>query len=347
MNKKRIALAMSGGVDSSLSARLLMDAGYEVSGVTFLVHHDPAVTPPSVGAEAVCRSLNIPLTVLDIAEDFAATIKANFIAEYAAGRTPNPCVLCNRTIKFPYLMKFADETDCAYAATGHYARLIRCGSRIAVAKAKDLSKDQSYMLWQLPQETLARLVFPLGEYTKDEVREMAEAAGIPGAKTKDSQDICFIPQGDYTKFLAEAGMDLTPGQFIDEEGRVLGPSKNQACYTVGQRRGLGIALGQHMFVTARDAENNRVSISPTDPYGKTVYAENVRYMAAARGDLDSPRRLSVKLRYARAEFPCTAVVDGDRLRVDLDDPARAPSPGQSLVLYDGDTVVAGGVIALA
>ena len=203
------------------------------------------------------------------------------------------------------------------------------------------------MLWQLPQETLSRLVFPLGEYTKDEVREMAQAAGIPGAKTKDSQDICFIPQGDYTKFLAEAGMDLTPGQFIDEEGRVLGPSKNQACYTVGQRRGLGIALGRHMFVTARDAENNRVSISPTDPYGKTVYAEDVRYMAAAPGDLDSPRRLSVKLRYARAEFPCTAVVDGDRLRVNLDDPARAPSPGQSLVLYDGDTVVAGGVITLA
>ena len=143
MKNKRIALAMSGGVDSSLSARLLMDAGYEVEGVTFLVHHDPAVTPPSVGAEVVCRSLRIPLTVLDIAEDFAATIKANFIKEYAAGRTPNPCVLCNRTIKFPYLMKFADEADCAYAATGHYARLIRCGSRIAAAKAKILHQKRS------------------------------------------------------------------------------------------------------------------------------------------------------------------------------------------------------------
>ena len=347
MKDKRVALAMSGGVDSSLSARLLMEAGYDVCGVTFLVHHDPAMTPPSVGAEAVCRSLGIPLTVLDIAEEFAAAIKANFVAEYAAGRTPNPCVICNRMIKFPYLLRFADEVGCGRAATGHYARLIRCGSRIAVAKAADPLKDQSYMLWQLPQETLSRLVFPLGEYTKEQVRQMAEAAGIPGAKTKDSQDICFIPHGDYTKVLAEAGMDLTPGQFVDENGNVLGQSKNQACYTVGQRRGLGIALGRHMFVTARDAERNRVTISPTDPYGKTVYAEDVRYMAAAPGDLDSPRRLSVKLRYARAEFPCTAVVDGDRLRVDLDEPARAPSPGQSLVLYDGDAVVAGGVITLA
>ena len=342
MENNRIAVALSGGVDSSMTARLLLAGGYDVHAVTFLMHR--AEKSPAEGAAEVCRALGIPHSTVDASEEFARTVIADFRNEYACGRTPNPCVVCNRYIKFPYLLRFAQEQGCAHAATGHYVRLVRCGSRISVAKAADSTKDQSYMLWRLPQQTLQQLIFPLGTYTKTEIRALAAEAGIPSAATKDSQDICFIADGDYARFLAELSGPLPPGSFVDEAGNDLGPAKNQACYTVGQRRGLGIALGRHMYVVARDAAANRVCISPQDPYAKTVRADRINYMAAAPGDLDAPQRLTVKLRYARAEFPCTAQADGDRLTVTLDESARAPSAGQSLVLYDGDTVVAGGII---
>ena len=339
------AAAMSGGVDSSAAAHLLRLAGCDVRGVTFRMHRIKGTEDPGVSAAAVCRALGIPHESVDAAAEFAAAVIADFVREYEAGRTPNPCVVCNRTIKFPLLLRYADSLAAgAEIATGHYARVVKSGSRFAVAKAADPAKDQSYMLWQLPQDTLARLVLPLGGYTKDEIRALAREAQLPSAAARDSQDICFIPDGDYARFLADAGVPLPPGEFADEQGVFLGKAKNQACYTIGQRRGLGIALGQPMFVTARDAAANRVVISPRDPCAKTVRASAAACMAAAPEDLAVPRRLSAKLRYTRAEFPCTAVLEGDRLTVTLDEPARAPAPGQSLVLYDGDTVAAGGII---
>ncbi|MBQ4043338.1 MAG: tRNA 2-thiouridine(34) synthase MnmA [Clostridia bacterium] len=346
MSESRIcAAAMSGGVDSSAAAHLLRLGGYDVRGVTFRMHCLPGTEDPVPSAEAVCRALSVPHTAIDATTEFSHSVMADFIREYTSGRTPNPCVICNRTIKFPLLCRFADTLSSDTAiATGHYARLIRCGSRIAIAKAADPAKDQSYMLWQLPQEILARLLLPLGDYTKAQIREIAAEANLPSAASRDSQDICFIPDGDYTKFLADSGVSLMPGTFADESGTVLGPSKNQAAYTIGQRRGLGIALGHHMFVTARDAAQNRVTISPTDPYAKTVRASSAVCMAASPEDLASPRRVTVKLRYTRAEFPCTAVLENGILTVTLDEMARAPAPGQSLVLYDGETVVAGGII---
>ncbi len=338
-----IFLAMSGGVDSSTAAHLLMQAGYAVRGITLQMF--PEGDAPVIAAAQVCRALGIPHISADVSEAFAAAVIADFRREYAAGRTPNPCVVCNREIKFPLLLKEADRiTPGAPVATGHYARIVRCGDRFAVAKGADPAKDQSYMLWQLPQTTLARLQLPLGEYRKEEIRSIAAAAHLPGASAGDSQDICFIPDGDYVGYLRRTGMELPAATFVDEAGKILGTAKNQACYTIGQKRGLGIALGQPMYVRTRDAAGNRVTISPRDPMGKVVYAAQIRYMAAAPGDLDSPCRLSVKLRYARNEFPCTAHAEGDRLIIETDDPVRAPAPGQSAVLYDGDTVVAGGLI---
>ena len=338
-----IFLAMSGGVDSSTAAHLLLQAGHTVHGITLQMF--PGGDAPVRGAAEVCRALGIPHTAADVSEAFAAAVIADFCREYTAGRTPNPCVVCNREIKFPLLLREADRIACgALVATGHYARLVRCGTRIAVAKGTDASKDQSYMLWQLPQETLARLVLPLGDFRKEEIRAIAAEAHLPGASAGDSQDICFIPDGDYTAFLARCGIPLSAGEFVDGSGKILGKAKNQACYTIGQKRGLGIALGQPMYVHARDAASNRITIDPRDPMRREVWASDVRYMAAAPGDLDQPRRLSVKLRYARSEFPCVVRTEGDRLLIETDEPVRAPAPGQSAVLYDGDVVVAGGLI---
>jgi len=342
--KPKITVALSGGVDSGMTARLLLGDGYDVRGVTFTVFHGEGGGAPAAGAARLCAALGIPHRTVDAADSFRDSVIADFIREYQSGRTPNPCVVCNRTLKFPLLLTAAEEDGASLAATGHYARIVRCGSRLAVARAADDAKDQSYMLWQLPQETLARLVLPLGEYKKEQIREMARAAGLPCAEEKDSQDICFIPHGDYVRFLAESGVPLPPGVFTDAAGRVLGTSKNQACYTVGQRRSLGIALGQKMTVCARDAENNRVILAPEAPVSRVVRASGVRYMAAAPGDLDAPRRLTAKFRYARTSVSCTAVAEGDMLTVTADEAVRAPSPGQSLVLYDGDVIVAGGVI---
>ena len=197
----KITVALSGGVDSGMTARLLTDDGYDVYGVTFTVYGGEGGDGPAEGAARLCAALGIPHRTVDAKAPFSESVIADFIREYESGRTPNPCVVCNREVKFPLLLSAADEDGSSLAATGHYARIVRCGSRLAVARTADDAKDQSYMLWQLPQETLSRLVFPLGEYTKEQIREMAREAGLPCAETKDSQDICFIPHGDYVRFL--------------------------------------------------------------------------------------------------------------------------------------------------
>ncbi len=340
----KILTALSGGVDSAAAAHLLREAGYDVRGVSFKMHETPGGEDPTERARAVADAMGIPFIAADVTADFCRLVIADFIAEYKAGRTPNPCVVCNRTVKFPFLTDYADRLEIDRCATGHYARILRVGDRYTVGRAADSRKDQTYMLWGLSQETLRRLVLPLGEYTKEQIREIAREADLPAAGSKESQDICFIPHGDYTAYLREAGVPLPDGIFTDEAGAVLGKSKNQACYTVGQRRGLGIALGQYMYVSKKDAANNRTVLTPADPHARTVRAAGINFLAAAPGDLTSPRKLTVKLRYTRAEHACEAWTEGDTLTVRLAEPVRAPAAGQSLVLYDGDSVVAGGII---
>lgn len=337
-----IAVALSGGVDSAVTALLLREEGFSPYGVSFRMHG--GAEDPTVSAAGVAASLGIPFLAVDARADFQRYVTDSFAAEYAAGRTPNPCVTCNRTVKFPALAAAADGLGIGLLATGHYARVKKVGSRFTVARAADRTKDQTYMLWSVPQEILARLRLPLGDYTKPQIREIAAAHGLPAASARDSQDICFIPDGDYKAYLAGCGLPMPPGTFVSEDGCVLGPSKNQAAYTVGQRRGLGIALGRHMYVVSRDAAANRTVLSQSDPYARTVTAADVRFLAADGADFAVPRRCTVKLRYTKAEFPCSAVFDGEALTVRLDEPCRAPAPGQSLVLYDGDDVIAGGII---
>ncbi len=334
------AVGLSGGVDSAVCACLLKEAGYAVHGVSLLMHGEG----DSTRAQAVADTLGIPFDVYDVRNEFLRAVIGNFKEEYRIGNTPNPCIMCNRTVKFPSLLAFADAHGLSHIATGHYARVKKCGSRCTVSRAKDTAKDQTYMLSSMPQNILERLILPLGEYTKAEIRALAEERGLPVAHAKDSQDICFIPDGDYTAFLTKEGVPLPDGVFADEEGNILAPSKNQACYTVGQRRGLGYAAGHHMFVTARDAENNRTILSPRSPSAKTVFAERLNYLAAEPGDLDAPVSLTAKIRYTQQAYPCEAYTDGEMLTVRFADPLLAPSAGQSVVLYDGDDVVLGGII---
>ncbi len=337
---RSVAVGMSGGVDSAVCAHLLKEAGYAPHGVSLLLFEET----DNVSAREVAEKLGIPFSLYDVREAFAASVIRDFTEEYARGNTPNPCITCNRTVKVPSIAAFADQHGIPSIATGHYARVKKIGSRYTVCAANDAAKDQTYMLWALPQQILSRLILPLGEYTKAEIREIAAAMDFTCAHAKESQDICFIPDGDYAAFLERAGVPLPDGAFADETGEILGTAKNQACYTVGQRRGLGLSVGHHMYVTARDAKENRVIVSAASPTAKTVYADRLGYLAAAEGDLQKETRLRAKVRYTRQTYPCTAFVDGDRLTVRFDDPLRAPSPGQSVVLYDGDDVVLGGMI---
>ena len=345
MDKKKIAVAMSGGVDSSAALKLLIDEGHTPIGVTMLMHSrsdDPETA--AMAAKSVADALGIPHHVLPVQDRFASCVMDDFVREYKNARTPNPCVICNKTVKFPLLAEFASANGCGLIATGHYAKVARIGDRYVIKKAADGNKDQSYMLWGLTQEILSRLVLPLGGYTKAEIRAIAADAHLPTAKSKDSQDICFIPDGDYVSFLSSCGAALAPGRYTDKGGNILGESKAQECYTIGQRKGLGIALGHHAYVISRDAATNTVVLGDEcDLYKKTVTARDVNFIAC--DSLTAPERLTAKVRYGKTDAPCTVrQTDDGEVTAEFDDPIRAPAPGQSLVVYDGDTVVLGGII---
>ena len=338
----KVLVGMSGGFDSTLAAKRLIDDGHKVEGA-ILVMHEYTETESAVCA---CNKLGIPLHIIDCKEIFTKNVKENFKNEYKNGRTPNPCVICNPTVKFFALFCFARENGFDRIATGHYARVVKRAHAdreySVIARAADSSKDQSYMLYRLPTEILDMLILPLEDDVKSELRACVRGTEFEIIDRPDSQEICFIPDGNYAAFVDEGG-EMLRGSFVDEEGRVLGEHKGIAHYTVGQRKGLGIALGERMFVTALNAERNEVVLG-TQPLMSDEFMVEGLHLAYP---VDSKvLRVGVKIRYAaRVEDATVSILDSDRALVRLDAPARSVTPGQSAVFYDGDTVIGGGFIS--
>jgi tRNA-uridine 2-sulfurtransferase len=347
---------MSGGVDSSVTAALLKQAGHDVIGVTLNVWPDLPNMPEMQREDACCAlgavedarrvadALDIPYYVLNFREVFEDRVIKDFVNTYASGRTPNPCIRCNQFIKFDALLVKARQLGAQYVATGHYAR-IEHGSPNRLRKAADPSKDQSYVLYVMSQDRLAAAMMPLGEFSKSETRQMAADLGLSVANKPESQDICFVPFKRYTEFIELYAPEvLQPGPIVNREGAVLGEHRGIALHTVGQRRGLGVAAGQPLFVTGLDAATNTVVVGGADDLlQSSCRLEEVNWIA---GEPPSePLRALGKARYRSPEVACTVQRDEDGLRVEFDQPQRALTPGQALVLYDREYVLGGGTIA--
>lgn len=353
---QKVMAAMSGGVDSSVAAYLLLQQGLEVVGATMKLFQNSDIDVPKEkaccslddveDAKSVCARLGVPHYVLNMTADFQTEVMERFVRAYEQGFTPNPCIDCNRYMKFERLLHKAITLEMDGVATGHYARIEKQGDRLVLKKAADSKKDQSYVLYSLTQEQLQHTLFPLGGLTKTEVREIAQANGFVNAKKHDSQDICFVPNGDYFSFIEKyTGKTYPAGDFVDLQGKVLGTHKGIIRYTVGQRRGLGLALPASMYVVEKDLPNNRVVLGfNEDLFSKEVTVQDINLSAC--DSLETPTRLSAKIRYNQTEQPATVTqVDENTLKIVFDTPQRAVTRGQAAVLYDGDTVVGGGTIA--
>jgi tRNA-specific 2-thiouridylase len=338
----KIAVAMSGGVDSSVAAALLKEAGHEVTGVTMRVTDDPQ---SAINAADIAVRLGIPHQVIDLRDIFAEKIIDDFCGEYGRGRTPNPCVLCNRYIKFGALWEEAKKAGAEMLATGHYARVEKdADGRYLLKKGRDKSKDQSYFLGQLTQEQLSRTMFPLGHLTKDEVRKIAEELGLPATSRPDSQEICFVPDGDIAGFLGKRTPDYArQGTILDEGGRTIGRYRGIAAYTVGQRRGLGIAFAEPLYVTAIAAEENAIIVgNKKQIYGTELTAGGLNWITIEAPE--GPLKLKARIRYRHAEAAATIIPQDDNVRVEFMTPQAAITPGQMIVFYDGDKVAGAGTI---
>ncbi len=338
----KVLVGMSGGVDSAVAAMLLQEQGYKVVGATFLLC--PQNTPED--AAAVCRQLGIEHLVLDWRDQFEQEVIQPFIQGYLQGQTPNPCIYCNRAIKFPPFWEVAKAHGCEYIATGHYARTEQREGRFYLKRAASRAKDQSYVLFQLTQELLAHTLFPLGEMeSKQQIRKLAAEKGLVVSSKPDSQDICFIPDGDYAAFIARTtGTPPTPGNFVDTQGRVLGQHKGLYHYTIGQRKGLGLALPSHGYVARLDAQNNAVTVTldESDLFAAGLTAQRANFIYQPR----ETASLEAKIRYSHPGAPCSLVkTEGESFELQFDTPQRAPTPGQAIVLYEGDYVAGGGIIA--
>lgn len=342
--KKRCIAGMSGGVDSSVTGLLLLEQGYYVTGMTLILHGEKDDTDIE-DARKVCQKLGISHLAVDGRTQFRQRVMEHFAKVYESGGTPNPCVDCNRGVKFPLLMETMEQQGGDCIATGHYARIQQENGRFFLKKAVDASKDQSYVLYNLTQLQLSHLVLPLGTYTKPQVREIARSHGFVTASKSDSQDICFIPDGDYGSFLERfTGRIPQKGDFVDESGRVLGQHNGAVRYTLGQRRGLGIAAESRLYVVGKDMEKNTVTLGKNEAlFQKTLYADQVNLIAC--DSLTEGQRLLARVRYQQKEQPCRVWQTGENtIRVEFDTPQRAIVPGQAVVLYDGDVVVGGGTI---
>ena len=342
--KKKVLIAMSGGVDSSAAAVLLQKRGYRCAGA--MLDLLPAGNDTS-DARAVAERLGMDFHVVGGVQAFAAEVMDRFVSEYCAGRTPNPCIDCNRCLKFGLFLDQALEMGYDYIATGHYARVDYddTAGRYRLLRGLDRRKDQSYMLYQLTQAQLSHLLLPVGEYEKSDIRAFAREAGLRNADKSDSQDICFIPDGDYARFLREyGGVEMEAGDFVDRDGRVLGRHKGLPCYTTGQRKGLGVAAGKHVYVVRKNGDDNTILLGDeADLYTNTLTACRVNWISGAAPE--QPIRCTAKTRYSQTEAEATAeaLPDG-RLRLTFDVPQRAVTAGQAVVLYDGEEVLGGGTI---
>lgn len=353
--KGKILVGMSGGVDSSVAALLLQRSGWDVVGCTLRLHLDDPAFPTREGgccsfqdvqdARRVCYALGVDHFVFNFTELFEERVINNFVSEYAAGHTPNPCIRCNRWLKFGAMLQRAKELGCDAIATGHYAIVKQAANGRWQLHASPTGKDQSYVLYSLSQEQLSHTLLPLASLPKPEVRALAEEAGLPVAHKPDSQEICFVPDNDYAGFLCRRnGCDSAPGDFVDTQGHVLGRHRGLTHYTVGQRKGLGIAFGEPMYVTHLDAEHNKIVLGPEgSQYSRALLAKELNWVSIPAPR--EPLRVQAKIRYQARPAPATAVLQPDgTLLLDFDEAQRAIAPGQAVVLYDDDLLLGGGVI---
>lgn len=350
-----VAVAMSGGVDSSVCAHLVKEQNFDLFGATMKLYtpsNESATDRPCgtdkdiLDAKSTCDKIGIEHFVYDFSGCFKKHVIDNFTQTYIAGGTPNPCIECNRHLKFGKLLDAARKDGADMIATGHYARIQKADNgRYLLMKAKDKNKDQSYVLWSLSQDVLSHTLLPLGEYTKDEIRAIANKEGFVNANKGDSQDICFVPDGDYASFITrETGYTASPGNYLDIDGNIIGKHKGVIHYTIGQRKGLGISMGRHIFVCDKNPESNTVTLADEEfIFKKEVKIKQINLISTDK--IEGEIRAEAKLRYRQFPAPCRVIQSGeDELTLIFDTPQRAPAKGQSAVIYNGDIVVGGGII---
>ena len=345
--KKKVLVAMSGGVDSAVAAVLLLNIGYSVTGITMcLGTSDEEGQAKCCGmnaindALAVCNNINVSHHIIDFTKDLRESVIDRFVMEYKSGRTPNPCIDCNRYLKFGRLLKMARAMGFDYLATGHYARIVKYEEGYCLMKAKDKAKDQTYFLYPINKDDLPDILFPLGDYTKQEIREIAYKTCLPVAQKAESQDICFVNNGGYGQFLKKRRGIVKPGLIVDIRGKELGTHMGIAFYTVGQRHGIGIPAKSPLYVVAVNAPENKIIVgTKKDLMSKSLYSDSFNLLVD-----HIPARAEGKIRYRKTAAACSISSSGTRIRIDFDEPQESITPGQAVVLYSGERVIGGGII---